>query len=109
MIKNLSANARDERSIFTLAGSGMSHGEGNDNPLQCSCLENSMDRGTWRATVYGVTELDVIECTHTHIQVTPFSICLFVFGLFSFQECSSFISILSQMADFSSLKKNKFH
>ena len=109
MIKNLSANAGDSRDTVSILGLRRSPGEGNGNPLQCSCLENSMDRETWRATVYGVTELDVIECTHTHIQVTPFSICLFVFGLFSFQECSSFISILSQMADFSSLKKNKFH
>ena len=31
-------------------------GEGNGYPLQCSCLENSMDRGTWRATVYGVAK-----------------------------------------------------
>ena len=31
-------------------------GEGNGNPLQYSCLENPMDRGAWRATVYGVTK-----------------------------------------------------
>ena len=31
-------------------------GEGNDNPLQCSCLENPMDGGAWWAAVYGVTE-----------------------------------------------------
>ena len=31
-------------------------GEGNGNPLQHSCLENPMDRGAWRATVYGVTK-----------------------------------------------------
>ena len=31
-------------------------GEGNGNPLQCSCLENPMDRGTWWATVYGVAK-----------------------------------------------------
>ena len=30
-------------------------GEGNGNPLWCSCLEKSMDRGAWRATVHGVT------------------------------------------------------
>ena len=36
--------------------SGSSPGEGNDNPLQCSCLENSMDRGAWQATVHGVTK-----------------------------------------------------
>ena len=29
----------------------------NDNPLQYSCLENSMDRGAWRATVHGVTKV----------------------------------------------------
>ena len=31
-------------------------GEGNGNPLQCSCLENSRDRGAWWATIYGVTQ-----------------------------------------------------
>ena len=31
-------------------------GEGNDNPLQCSCLENPRDRGTWWAAIYGVTQ-----------------------------------------------------
>ena len=31
------------------------------NPLQCSCLENSMDRGAWWATVHGVTESDMSE------------------------------------------------
>ena len=35
-------------------GSGRSSGEGNGNPLQCSCLENPMDRGGWWATVHGV-------------------------------------------------------
>ena len=32
------------------------YGEGNGNPLQCSCLENPRDRGTWWAAVYGVTQ-----------------------------------------------------
>ena len=31
-------------------------GEGNDNPLQCSCLENPMDRGAWWAAVHGVAK-----------------------------------------------------
>ena len=31
-------------------------GEGNDNPLQCSCLENPRDRGAWRAAIYGVAQ-----------------------------------------------------
>ena len=34
-----------------------SPGEGNGNPLQYSCLENSMDRGSWQATVYGLTRV----------------------------------------------------
>ena len=52
MVKNLPANARDAGLI---PGSGRSPGGGNGNPLQYSCLENSMDRGAWRAMVYGVT------------------------------------------------------
>ena len=39
----------------SIPGSGRSPGEGNGNPLQCSCLENPMDRGTW-ATVLGVAK-----------------------------------------------------
>jgi len=38
------------------SGSGRSPGEGNGYPLQYSCLESSMDRGTWQATVHGVTK-----------------------------------------------------
>ena len=44
-------NAGDPSSI---PGSGRSPGEGNDNALQYSCLENPMDRGAWQATVHGV-------------------------------------------------------
>ena len=39
-----------------IPGSGRSPGKGHGNPLQYSCLENSMDRGTWQATVWGVTK-----------------------------------------------------
>ena len=55
MVKNPPANAGDPGSIH---GSGGSHGEGNGNPLQYSCLENRMDRGVWGPTVHGVTESD---------------------------------------------------
>ena len=39
-----------------IPGLGGSPGEGNGYPLQYSCLENYMDRGTWQATVHGVTK-----------------------------------------------------
>ena len=39
-----------------ILGSGRSLGEGNGNPLQYSCLENSMDSGAWWAVVHGVTK-----------------------------------------------------
>ena len=42
--------------LGSIPGSGRSPGEGNGNPLQCSCLENPMDRGAWRATVRGVAK-----------------------------------------------------
>ena len=40
---------------------GRSPGEGNGNPLQCSCLENSMDRGAWWATVHTMLQSDMNE------------------------------------------------
>ena len=49
--KESACNARDPGSI---SGSGRSSGEGNGNPLQYSCLENSMDKGAWQPTVHGV-------------------------------------------------------
>ena len=49
--KESACNAEDPGSI---PGLGRSPGEGNDSPLQYSCLENPMDRGAWRATVHGV-------------------------------------------------------
>ena len=51
--KESACNAGDQGSI---PGLGRSSGEGNDNPLQYSCLENSMDREAWWATVHGITK-----------------------------------------------------
>ena len=41
-----------------IPGLGRSPGEGNGNPLQYSCLENSMDRGAWQATVHGLQRVE---------------------------------------------------
>ena len=51
--KKYACNAED---LGSIPGSQRSPGEGNGNPLQYSCLETSMDRGTWRTTVYGVAK-----------------------------------------------------
>ena len=60
MVKNPPANAEDARDAGLIPGSGNSPGEGKCNPLQYSCLENSMDIGAWQATVHGVAkELDM--------------------------------------------------
>ena len=50
----------------SVPGFGRSPGEGNDNPLQHSCLENPMDRGTWRATVHRVTRVEHNLATKPH-------------------------------------------
>ena len=57
MVKNPSADAGDTDLIHVL---GRSPGEGNGNPIQYSCLENSMDRGAWQATAHGVAESDTV-------------------------------------------------
>ena len=52
-VKNLSNNAGD---LGLIPGWEKSLGEGNSNPLQYSCLENSMNRGAWWVTVHGVAK-----------------------------------------------------
>jgi len=49
-------SARNSGDSGSIPGSVRFPGEENGFPLQYSCLENSMDRGTWRATVHGVEE-----------------------------------------------------
>ena len=61
MVKNLPANAGDARDTDLISGWGRSPGVGNGNPLQYSCLENSMGRGAWQATVHGTIESDMTE------------------------------------------------
>ena len=52
VVKNLPANAGDIRDVGSIPSSGRSLGRGHGNPLQYSCLKNSLDRGAWRATVH---------------------------------------------------------
>ena len=53
VVKNVPANAGD---MGLIPEWGRSSGEENGNPIQYSCLKKSNDRGTWKATVYGVTK-----------------------------------------------------
>ena len=55
MVKESACNAGD---LGSISGSGRFPGEENGDPLLYSCLENSMDRGAWWATVHGVAEWD---------------------------------------------------
>ena len=55
-VKNLPSNAEDVRDADSVPGWGRSLEGGHGNPLQYSCLENPMDRGTWWATVLRVAK-----------------------------------------------------
>ena len=54
VVKNLPADVGNARDVGLIPGSERYPGEGNGNPLQYSCLENSMNRGAWEATVHSV-------------------------------------------------------
>ena len=56
VVKNLLAHAGDIRDTGLVPGSERSPGRRHGNPLQCSCLENPMDRGAWQATVHRVAK-----------------------------------------------------
>jgi len=56
VVKNPPANAGDIRDAGSILGLGRSPGGRLDNPLQYFCLENPMERGTWKATFHKVTK-----------------------------------------------------
>ena len=75
VVKNLPANAGDTRDMGLIPGSGRSPGgsvEFSGQPTQYSCLENSTDRGAWRATVHGIAQSDMTEhaCTSGGVEST---------------------------------------
>ena len=61
MVRNLPANTGDSGDAGSIPGSGRFPGEENGNPLQYSCLENSIDRGAWPTTVHRVAESDMTK------------------------------------------------
>ena len=85
--KESAYNSGDPGSI---PGLGRSPGEGNGNPLQYSCLENSMDRRSWWATVRGIAESDRTEwLTHTH-KLESTGLIVVVCGLSFSSACGIF-------------------
>ena len=84
VVKNLLANAGDPRDSGSIPGLGRSPGAGNSNLLQYSCLESSMDRGVWRATVHGVAKSRT--CLSMHIRTLDF-------GDLEFTQLSHFLAL----------------
>ena len=71
VVKNLPASAGDARDVASIPGLGRSPGVEDGNPLQNSCLEKSMDRGSWWATVHGVTKSQTRLSRHPPPTHTP--------------------------------------
>ena len=67
VVQNPPANAED---VSSVPGSGRSPGIGNGNALQYSCLENSMDRGAWWATVHGVAKSQTRLSDYTQVNLS---------------------------------------
>ena len=63
VVKNSLANAGGAKDVAWIPGSGRCPGERNGNPLQYSCLENSVDRGAWPATVHRIAESQIRPST----------------------------------------------
>jgi len=88
VVENPLANAEDTRDEGSILGSERSLGGGNGNLLQYSCLENSMDRGAWQATVHGVTKSQAWLSTCTNINFNKYNINILV-------KCIIYIPFLS--------------
>ena len=84
VVKNLSANEGDVKEAGSIPELGRSPGEGNGNPLQHSCLENPMDRGTGGLHSMGSHRVrhdwSNLACTHTYIYFHKY-MCLYIYIL----------------------------
>ena len=72
VVKKPPTNAKDIRDVVSIPGLGIASGGGLDNPLQYSCLENSMDREAWQARVRSVIKSQTglkrqYNCTHIEL------------------------------------------
>ena len=86
LVKNLPANAGDIRDMGLMPGLERSPGRGHSSPLQYSCLENPMDRGTRWATVHGAAKYQTrLKGLSTHACIY---ICMHAFGC-SMQQVKS--------------------
>ena len=85
-----------EGDLGSISGLGRSPGGGSDNPLQYSCLENSMDRGAWRDTVHRVTK--------RHNSATESTGTMFVLTEITESDVANFTSTQRRF-----VSKNKIH
>ena len=116
-VNNLHAMQEMWVDVGSTPGPGWAPGEGNDNPLQYSCLGNRMDRGVWWATVHGVIKSSTqfsISATTTTIQlkVSEFlkkwvQYLMVIFLFISVNNCLSFWLFLSLLS-FLGAKSNLF-
>ena len=76
VVRNPAVNVGDIRDSGSIPGSGRSPGGGHGNPLQCSCLENPMDRQAWQATVHRVAKSQIqLSDKHTHTHTHTHTQC----------------------------------
>ena len=95
VVRNPRANAGDIRDVGSIPGSGRSSGGGHGNTLQYTCLENSMDRGPWQATVHRVAKnrTQLSDLANMHAQ----QYCLLFFSAMSQLLCFSYSLCIFKM------------
>ena len=86
VVKNPPANTGDTRDMDLIPGLGRSPGEGNDNPLQYSCLKNAMARGSWQVTLHGVAKSQTRLSDWAHMRAITSGDFLLPFLLLSLER-----------------------